>query len=68
MRKIDTKLLIRSRLEDQITVMNLAYSGETFLVSKKWYRNALNLDFLDDCVFNIRVSNYMFNPLIPQKL
>lgn len=68
MRKLQPKLLIRSRLEDQFTVMNLAYPGETFFVSKKWYHVVAELDYLDDCVFNIRVSKFKFNPLIPERL
>lgn len=68
MRKLQPKLLIRSRLEDQITVMNLAYPGETFLVSKKWFCDVVDLDYFDDCVFNIRVSKFKFNPLISERL
>lgn len=56
------------RLDNAITCLNLVYPGKTFYVSKKWYYKALEHGYLEDCCFNIVVSNNMFNPLNPQLL
>lgn len=61
-------LLTNSRLEDQITCLNLVYAGKTLHVSSKWYQKCVEHGFLDDCCFNLVVEKYMFNPQIPTEL
>ena len=68
MRKYQPQPLNAQHLEDAITCLNLVYPKRTLLVSKKWYFLAVKHDLLDDCCFNVVVSDKMFNPLIPQLL
>lgn len=56
----------QTNIEDQITVLNLCYPGRTLTVGLKWYRQCVELGYLDDCDFNIRVSLSMFNPPYPE--
>lgn len=65
MLKYKPKMLWQQRLDDQITCLNLSYPNRTFYVSKKWYQKASEHGYLDDCCFNIVVSNFMFNPSKP---
>ena len=68
MRIYKPQMLNAQHLDDAITCLNLVYPNRTLLVSKKWYLKAVEHGYLDDCCFNIVVSNKMFNPLIPQLL
>lgn len=58
-------LLGYSAYYDQITVLNLCYPDKTFKVSKSWFKAVSDLNMLDDCQFNIIVSDKNFIPHAP---
>lgn len=68
MRICNPYLLRYSRLEDQITILNLVYPGHTLVVGKKWFQKVVEHGLLDDCCFNMSVVNCMFNPPFPELL
>lgn len=59
-------LLTHSALADQITILNLTYSGQTLFVGRSWYQRCISFDLLDDICFHLVVTSFNYFPPCPE--